>query len=33
MANLFGAEFWRAKLPDVQLDLAIVTRTKLERRT
>ncbi|MCC6875006.1 MAG: DUF2169 domain-containing protein [Sandaracinaceae bacterium] len=31
-ANLFGAEVWRAKLDNVQLDLADVTRTKLERK-
>ncbi|MBX3274196.1 MAG: DUF2169 domain-containing protein [Sandaracinaceae bacterium] len=30
-ANLFGAELWRAKTDHVQLELADVTRTKLER--
>lgn len=30
-ANCFGAEFWRAKTAEAQLELANVTRTKLER--
>lgn len=30
-ANCFGAEFWRAKTSEAQLELTNVTRTKLER--
>jgi uncharacterized protein YjbI with pentapeptide repeats len=31
-ANLVGAELWRAKLADAELDLALLARTKLEKR-